>query len=166
MQASLSHGSTHTAQWEWLHNRSKDRMGSRGHPVKKLVGGTNRLPVPLLLSCQGESISENRLLLCRLKVKINELLNLELYKNSKVTFGNAERPICLLPSWQDENWRTLYRLRENPNTLQHKIQLNLCPQQLPNHINIRNIGGLGHRALRGQGRKQCCLLAREAINSI
>lgn len=60
----------------------------------------------------------------------------------------------------------LCKPRENSNTLQHKIQSNLCPQQLPNHINIRNIEGLGHRALRGWGRKQCCLLAKEAINSI
>lgn len=53
-------------------------------------------PSPAVLP--GGSISENRLLLCRLKVKINELLSPELHKHSKMAFGNAERPIRLLPS--------------------------------------------------------------------
>lgn len=54
VKASLSHHSDHTAQWERLDSASKDRAGSKGHPAKKLVGGTKRLPVPLSLSCQGE----------------------------------------------------------------------------------------------------------------
>lgn len=94
IKASLSHCSTHTAQWEWLDSRSKDRMGFKG---EKIGMGHQQAASPSPAVLPGGSISENRLL-CRLKVKINELLSPELHKNSKMAFGNAERPIRLLPS--------------------------------------------------------------------
>jgi len=154
VKASLSCHGAHTAQWERLNSTSGDRMSSKGRPVKELVEPAWEPTVfqSLPRSPAGGNVDGNRLLLCRLKVQIYGLPDPELHKQQD-DFWKCRKThlsVAFLASWK---LKDTVKLRENSNSLQQKIQLNLCLQHLPNHRSLGNTGGLEHRALRGQGRK-------------